>query len=54
MMNTTFAASRCPHCVDLFKKNPDFYIKRLSENIPIGVYWIMRDAVLDQIKGDSK
>jgi len=25
---------RCPHCADLFKKNPDFYIKRLVENIP--------------------
>ena len=25
---------RCPHCADLFKKNPDFYIKRLEENIP--------------------
>ena len=25
---------RCPHCVDLFKKSPDFYIKRLEENIP--------------------
>ena len=25
---------RCAHCVDLFKKNPSFYIKRLEENIP--------------------
>jgi len=25
---------RCPHCADLFRKNPDFYIKRMEENIP--------------------
>ena len=24
----------CPHCADLFKKNPDFYIKRLEGTIP--------------------
>ena len=25
---------RCPHCVDVFRKNPDFYIKRLEGSIP--------------------
>jgi len=25
---------RCPHCADLFKKNPDFYIKRLEGTVP--------------------
>ena len=25
---------RCPHCADVFKKNPDFYIKRLEGSIP--------------------
>lgn len=25
---------RCPYCVDVFKKNPDFYIKRLEGTIP--------------------
>ncbi len=24
----------CPHCVEVFKKEPDFYIKRLEGNIP--------------------
>lgn len=24
---------RCPHCVELFQKNPDFYIKRLEGDI---------------------
>jgi len=24
----------CPHCVELFKRNSDFYIKRLEGNIP--------------------
>ena len=32
--NKEVSFCRCPHCADLFKKNPDFYIKRLSENIP--------------------
>ena len=25
---------RCPHCVELFEKNPDFYINRLEGIIP--------------------
>jgi len=25
---------RCPYCVDVFKKNPNFYIKRLEGTIP--------------------
>jgi len=25
---------RCPHCADVFKKNPDFYIQRLEGTIP--------------------
>ena len=25
---------RCPHCVDVFQKNPGFYIKRLEGTIP--------------------
>ena len=25
---------RCPHCVDLFLMNPEFYIKRLEGTIP--------------------
>ncbi len=25
---------RCPHCIGLFKKNPEFYIDRLNGDIP--------------------
>ncbi len=25
---------RCPHCVDVFQRNPDFYIERLEGSIP--------------------
>ncbi len=25
---------RCPHCVDVFRKNPEFYLKRLEGTIP--------------------
>ncbi len=25
---------RCPHCVDVFRKDPDFYLKRLAGEIP--------------------
>lgn len=25
---------RCPHCVDVFQRNPDFYVKRLEGSIP--------------------
>ena len=25
---------RCPHCADVFKENPDFYIKRLEGTVP--------------------
>ncbi len=25
---------RCPHCPEVFQKNPDFYIKRLEGTIP--------------------
>jgi len=25
---------RCPYCVEVFRKNPDFYVKRLEGNIP--------------------
>ena len=25
---------RCPHCADVFQKNPDYYIKRLEGTMP--------------------
>ena len=25
---------RCPHCAEVFQKNPDFYLKRLEGTIP--------------------
>ena len=25
---------RCPHCVEAFQKNPDFYIGRLEGTVP--------------------
>ncbi len=25
---------RCPHCVEVFRKDPDFYLKRLAGEIP--------------------